>query len=74
MSPSPKKNSATTNLLFYINGQWCKPQTSTQVLPVINPATQSAFANVCLANNMDVDAAVDSAAKAFDRWSQTTLQ
>ena len=74
MSLSPKKNSTTTNLLFYINGQWCKPQTSTQFLPVINPATQNAFASVCLANNMDVDAAVDSAAKAFDRWSQTTLQ
>lgn len=63
-----------TQLIFYINGAWSKPLTSTHVLPVINPATQTAFSKVCLANKDDVDIAVNAAANAFDAWSQTSLQ
>ena len=63
-----------TKLAFYINGHWCEPLTSTQILPVINPATGASFAEVCLASTDDVEAAVSAAANAFDAWSQTSLQ
>jgi len=63
-----------TKLAFYINGHWCEPLTSTQILPVINPATGTSFAEVCLANTDDVEAAISAAANAFDAWSQTSLQ
>jgi aldehyde dehydrogenase (NAD+) len=62
------------NLAFYINGNWCAPLTSTQRLPVINPATQATFAQVCLANTDDAQAAINAAANAFEDWSQTSLQ
>lgn len=60
-------------LAFYINGRWCKPLTSKQLLPVINPATEAVFAEVYLAKTDDVEAAVNAAANAFDAWSQTPL-
>jgi len=63
-----------TKLSFYINGTWCEPLTSTQLLPVINPATQAAFAQVCLADTDDAQAAINAAANAFEGWSQTSLQ
>ena len=63
-----------TNLTFYINGQWCEPLTSTKLMPVINPATQVAFAQVCLASTDDAQAAINAAASAFEVWSQTSLQ
>jgi len=62
------------NLAFYIDGSWCDPLTSTQKLPVINPATQAIFAQVCLASTDDAQAAINAAASAFDDWSQTSLQ
>lgn len=60
-------------LAFYINGRWCKPLTSKQLLPVINPATEAVFAEVYLAKTDDVEAAINAAANAFDEWSQTPL-
>ena len=62
-----------TTLSFYINGTWCKPLTSTQQMPVINPATETEFASVYLANRDDVDAALSVAADAFESWSETSL-
>ena len=62
------------NLTFYINGHWCEPLTSTKLMPVINPATQAAFAQVCLASTDDAQAAINAAASAFEGWSQTSLQ
>ena len=43
-------------------------------MPVINPATQAAFAQVCLASTDDAQAAINAAASAFEGWSQTSLQ
>ena len=63
-----------TKLDFYINGHWCAPLTSTQVLPVINPATEAMFAEVCLAHTDDAEAAINAAANAFEVWSLTSLQ
>lgn len=63
-----------TKLNFYINGNWCEPLTSTQLLDVINPATEATFAEVCLANADDAEAAINAAANAFETWSQTSLQ
>ena len=60
-------------LAFYINGHWCKPLTSKQLLPVINPATEAVFAEVCLANADDAEAAINAAANAFETWSQTSF-
>lgn len=66
-------NPQMTTLSFYINGTWCKPLTSTQQMPVINPATETEFASVYLANRDDVDAALSVAADAFESWSETSL-
>jgi aldehyde dehydrogenase (NAD+) len=63
-----------TNLAFYIDGQWCKPLTSTQLLPVINPATETANAQVYMADKDDAQVAIKAAAKAFGSWSQVPLQ
>ena len=59
---------------FYINGQWISPATSTEVLPVINPATEATIAQASMANNDDVELAVQAAANAFDSWSQTSVE
>lgn len=52
-----------------------KPATgeSTRTAPVWNPATGEQQAEVLLASTSDVDAAVRTAAAAFESWSQTSL-
>jgi malonate-semialdehyde dehydrogenase (acetylating)/methylmalonate-semialdehyde dehydrogenase len=47
--------------------------TSSRTSPVYNPATGEQQAEVVLAGRSDVDAAVASAAKAFDGWGQSSL-
>src|SRR5262249_45130296 len=47
--------------------------TSTRTAPVFNPANGEVAAEVLLATKADVDAAVDAANTAFERWSQTSL-
>ncbi len=46
---------------------------STRVGPVYNPATGEQQAQVLLATPADVDAAVQSATKAFEQWGQASL-
>ncbi|MEL6890418.1 MAG: aldehyde dehydrogenase family protein [Actinomycetota bacterium] len=58
---------------FYIDGQWVEPST-TDRLPVINPATEQPLAEIALGGHADVDAAVDAARRAFETWSQTTVE
>ncbi len=52
-----------------------KPATghSTRTAPVWNPATGEQQAEVLLASTADVDLAVQTAAAAFERWSQSSL-
>lgn len=59
-----------TKDLFYIDGQWQKPQGS-DVAEVVNPATEEPVARVAMGNGADVDRAVAAARAAFAGWSQT---
>lgn len=57
-----------TKDLFYIDGQWQKPQGS-DVAEVVNPATEELVARVAMGNGADVDRAVAAARAAFAGWS-----
>tara|TARA_Y100000748_G_scaffold18567_1_gene14308 strand:- start:3491 stop:4918 length:1428 start_codon:yes stop_codon:yes gene_type:complete len=63
----------SNNKKFYINGEWVEPSGS-ETLDVINPATEEVIATIALGNNNDVDAAVAAAQKAFETFSQTTVE
>lgn len=56
---------------FYINGEWVEPLSS-EVIDVINPATEEPIGQVALGNAQDVDRAVAAAKAAFETFSQTT--
>lgn len=53
---------------FYIDGQWVQPG-SPESVSVISPSTGEPFVSVPLADNGDVDKAVDAARRAFDTGS-----
>ena len=56
---------------FYINGKWVAPIVGTD-FPVLNPATEEAYAVISLGGVADADAAVIAARAAFPSWSSTT--
>lgn len=58
---------------FYINGDWVQPD-NRDILDVINPATEEAFATISLGNAEDVDVAAQAAAAAFDDWAQSSVE
>ncbi|MEL7487713.1 MAG: aldehyde dehydrogenase family protein [Pseudomonadota bacterium] len=58
---------------FYVNGAWTAPRGS-ETAPVVNPATETAFAELALGNAADVDDAVAAARAAFPAFSQTSRQ
>lgn len=58
-------------LKFYIDGEWMEPSTP-KTMPVINPSTEEAFAEVALGGPEDVDKAVAAARRAFPSFSQTS--
>jgi len=58
---------------FYINGEWVQPSTS-DVLDVINPATEEPICQVAMGGKADVDKAVAAAKAAFETFSQTTVE
>ncbi len=58
---------------FYIDGQWVAP-VQPKYIDVINPATETAFAEVALGSAADVDRAVVAARQAFDSYSQTPVK
>ncbi len=58
---------------FYIDGQWVEPSTS-DTLEVINPATEETIGTIALGGPADVDAAVAAAQRAFETWSQTSVE
>ena len=56
---------------FYIDGQWVDAE-GTQVLGVIDPATESTVSEISLGGHGDVDKAVSAARRAFADFSSTT--
>ena len=56
---------------FYINGKWVKPKKSND-FNVINPSDEDSFAVISLGSKEDLDAAVESAKKAFVTWKETS--
>ena len=58
---------------FYINGKWVKPKKSND-FNVINPSDEDSFAVISLGSKEDLDAAVESAKKAFVTWKETSKE
>ena len=58
---------------FYINGEWVAPSTS-DIIDVINPATEQPIGQVAMGGAADVDKAVAAAKAAFETFSQTTQE
>ncbi|MGA2696099.1 MAG: aldehyde dehydrogenase family protein [Terriglobales bacterium] len=57
---------------FYIGGKWVDPVAGRD-LAVINPANEEPLATISLGNAADVDRAVTAARKAFDSFSETSV-
>lgn len=58
-------------LKFYIDGAWVEPSGSAR-LPVVDPCTEEAFAEVAMGTPADIDRAVAAAKRAFASFSMTT--
>jgi aldehyde dehydrogenase (NAD+) len=58
---------------FYIDGKWAAP-TQPHDFPVINPATEAQIATISLGSAADVYEAVAAAKRAFDTFSETTVE
>jgi aldehyde dehydrogenase (NAD+) len=57
---------------FYINGEWVNPATPHD-FPVVNPATEEVVATISLGTPADVNQAVAAASKAFEAFSETSV-
>ena len=55
---------------YYINGKWVLPLSRT-TMDVINPANEDHIGKIILANELDVNLAVEAAKSAFPSFSQT---
>lgn len=64
--------SQTVQLLNYVGGQW-QHSSAGHVLQINNPATAQALATVPVSPAAEVDAAVQTAAKAFGEWRMTPV-
>jgi aldehyde dehydrogenase (NAD+) len=58
---------------FYIDGKWVRP-VQDRDFPVINPANEEPIATISLGSVVDVDKAVAAAKRAFESYSQTTIE
>ncbi len=58
---------------FYINGEWVSPLQKSD-LEVINPATEKLIAVISMGTAADIDRAVAAARKAFQSYSQTSVE
>jgi aldehyde dehydrogenase (NAD+) len=58
---------------FYIDGKWVAP-TKANDLAVTNPATEETIATISLGSEADVDKAVAAARRAFETYSETSVQ
>lgn len=61
------------SLSFFIDGSWVSPS-RLRTLPIHDPASETAFAEVAVGTEADVDRAVRAAAAAFPTFSQTSRQ
>jgi succinate-semialdehyde dehydrogenase/glutarate-semialdehyde dehydrogenase len=75
------KNQALLQNSSYINGEWIKVESSENNLDiaeskfsVLNPATGESVAQVLEVNSLQVETAINSAAKAFEDWKLTSYQ
>ncbi|BCP56069.1 aldehyde dehydrogenase [Kaistia sp. 32K] len=59
------------NLQFYIDGAWVDPEVP-NVIDVIDPSTEDAFAQISLGTKADVDKAVAAARRAFETFGFTS--
>jgi acyl-CoA reductase-like NAD-dependent aldehyde dehydrogenase len=57
---------------IYVDGAWI-PSTGTGTLPVTNPFTEEVIGSVPEGTAEDVDRAAQAAARAFETWSETSL-
>ncbi|CAN5440242.1 aldehyde dehydrogenase family protein [soil metagenome] len=60
-------------LKHYIDGQWVASEGGTRH-EVIDPSTEQPCTEITLGSQADVDKAVAAARKAFDSWSQSTVE
>ncbi|MGE0595593.1 MAG: aldehyde dehydrogenase family protein [Hyphomonadaceae bacterium] len=60
-------------LNFYVDGKWIAPA-SPRPHDVINPATEEVSGRISLGSAADVDKAVTAARRAFETWSQSTIE
>jgi aldehyde dehydrogenase (NAD+) len=58
---------------FYIDGKWVSP-TAAHDWEIINPATEEPIATISLGSAADVDKAVAAAGRAFESYSQTSVE
>ena len=58
---------------FYIDGKWVNPRQAHD-FAVINPATEEPIATISLGSTEDVDRAVVAAKRAFESYSETSLE
>jgi aldehyde dehydrogenase (NAD+) len=58
---------------FYIDGKWVIP-TAARDWEIINPATEEPIATISLGSAVDVDKAVAAATRAFESYSQTSVE
>ncbi|WP_188907383.1 aldehyde dehydrogenase family protein [Aureimonas endophytica] len=61
-------------LKFYIDGAWVEPAPGATRLPVIDPSTEEAYAEIAIGTGADVDRAVAAARRAFETYSQTSRE
>lgn len=54
---------------LYVDGSWV-PSSSSETLPIVNPATEEVIATTPSGSAEDVTRAVDAATRAFPLWSQ----
>ena len=61
------------SLQHYIEGRWVAPVVMGERFPVIDPATESQVAEICMGSAADVDLAVAAASRAFASFAVTPL-
>ncbi len=62
-------------LQFYIDGAWVDPASASATrLPVIDPSTEEAYAEIALGDASDVDRAVAAARRAFPAFARTSRE
>ena len=61
------------SLQHYIDGRWVAPVVTGDRFPVIDPATESQVAEICMGSAADVDLAVVAACRAFASFAVTPL-